>query len=249
MATVWRARDEVLGREVAVKILSPPYAADGGFVARFEREARNTARLSHPRLVTVFDCGVVDGTTFIVMELVSGPTLRQVLDRTGMLPPEWAWGGVSQPTPAVADRRPPAEGPGRHRHTRPPLARHAGQKPGRLNRAAAGYKSVTRGHARHSGRSCPRLGARPCRGAPGPSSAPLPPARHRDKAQRPGAPRFHSRTAPSSWGGTPPGQPAWGTAAICPDRAVRARRPCRRSKGLPAGRSPPHRRPPAQSPR
>lgn len=87
MATVWRARDEVLGREVAVKILSPPYAADGGFVARFEREARNTARLSHSRLVTVFDCGVVDGTTFIVMELVSGPTLRQVLDRTGCCPP------------------------------------------------------------------------------------------------------------------------------------------------------------------
>ncbi len=86
MATVWRARDEVLGREVAVKILSPQYAADRGFVARFGREARNAARLSHPRLVTVFDCGVGDGTAFIVMELVSGPTLRQVLDQAGMLP-------------------------------------------------------------------------------------------------------------------------------------------------------------------
>ena len=58
MATVWRARDEVLGREVAVKVLSPQYAADPGFLARFEREARHAARLSHPRLVTVFDCGV-----------------------------------------------------------------------------------------------------------------------------------------------------------------------------------------------
>ena len=85
MATVWRARDEVLGREVAVKVLSPQYAADPGFLARFDREARHAARLSHPRLVTVFDCGV-DGTTpFIVMELVAGRTLRQVLDEAGML--------------------------------------------------------------------------------------------------------------------------------------------------------------------
>ena len=85
MATVWRARDEVLGRDVAVKVLSPQYAADPGFLARFDREARHAAGLSHPRLVTVFDSGV-DGTTpFIVMELAVGQTLRQVLDETGML--------------------------------------------------------------------------------------------------------------------------------------------------------------------
>ena len=85
MATVWRARDEVLGRDVAVKVLSPQYAADPGFLARFGREARHAAGLSHPRLVTVFDCGV-DGTTpFIVMELAAGETLRQVLDEAGML--------------------------------------------------------------------------------------------------------------------------------------------------------------------
>jgi eukaryotic-like serine/threonine-protein kinase len=86
MATVWRARDEVLGREVAVKVLSPQLAADAGFVARFEREARHAAALSHPRLVTVFDCGVDGGTAFIVMELVAGQTLRQVLDEVGALP-------------------------------------------------------------------------------------------------------------------------------------------------------------------
>jgi serine/threonine protein kinase len=86
MAAVWRARDEVLGREVAVKVLSPQYASDAAFRARFEREARHVAGLSHPRLVTVFDCGV-DGTTpFIVMELAAGRTLRQVLDETGALP-------------------------------------------------------------------------------------------------------------------------------------------------------------------
>jgi eukaryotic-like serine/threonine-protein kinase len=86
MATVWRARDEVLGRDVAVKVLSPQYAADPGFLARFEREARHAARLSHPHLVTVFDCGVDESMPFIVMELVAGPTLRQVLDRAGTLP-------------------------------------------------------------------------------------------------------------------------------------------------------------------
>ena len=86
MATVWRARDEVLGREVAVKVLSPQYAADPSFAARFDREARHAARLNHPRLVTVFDSGVDGKTPFIVMELIAGRTLRQVLDEAGMLP-------------------------------------------------------------------------------------------------------------------------------------------------------------------
>jgi len=92
MATVWRATDEVLGREVAVKVLSAQYAADPRFAARFEREARHAAQLSHPRLVTVFDCGIDDGTAFIVMELVAGRTLRQVLDDAGFLPPGQAVG-------------------------------------------------------------------------------------------------------------------------------------------------------------
>ena len=87
MATVWRARDEVLSRDVAVKVLNQQFAADPGFAARFEREARHAAGLSHPRLVTVFDCGVDGSTPFIVMELVAGRTLRQVLDRAGPLRP------------------------------------------------------------------------------------------------------------------------------------------------------------------
>lgn len=86
MATVWRARDEVLGREVAVKVLSPQYAADPGFLARFEREARHAASVSNPRLVTVFDSGIDRGTPFLVMELVTGQTLRQVLAEAGPLP-------------------------------------------------------------------------------------------------------------------------------------------------------------------
>jgi serine/threonine-protein kinase len=86
MATVWRARDEVLSRDVAVKVLNQQFAADPGFAARFEREARHAAGLSHPRLVTVFDCGVDGSVPFIVMELIAGLTLRQVLDRVGTLP-------------------------------------------------------------------------------------------------------------------------------------------------------------------
>ena len=92
MATVWRGRDQVLGREVAVKVLSQHYAADPGFLARFEREARHAASVSNPRLVTVFDSGVDRGMPFLVMELVSGQTLRQVLDEAGMLPPGQAVG-------------------------------------------------------------------------------------------------------------------------------------------------------------
>ncbi|WP_187366115.1 protein kinase domain-containing protein [Trebonia kvetii] len=87
MATVWRARDEMLSRDVAVKVLNPQHAADAEFLDRFEGEARHAAAVSHPRLVTVFDCGVESGTPFIVMELVAGRTLRQVLDEAGMLPP------------------------------------------------------------------------------------------------------------------------------------------------------------------
>lgn len=87
MASVWRAHDQVLGREVAVKVLGQQYAADPGFTARFEREARHAASVSHPRLVTVLDSGFDRGMPFLVMELVTGQTLRQVLDEAGPLPP------------------------------------------------------------------------------------------------------------------------------------------------------------------
>jgi serine/threonine-protein kinase len=86
MATVWQATDRVLDREVAVKVLREQYAADPSFLARFQREARHAAAISDPRLVTVFDCGVDAGAPFIVMELVTGRTLRRVLDEARVLP-------------------------------------------------------------------------------------------------------------------------------------------------------------------
>jgi eukaryotic-like serine/threonine-protein kinase len=87
MATVWRATDDVLGRDVAVKVLNPEYAHDAGFLARFNREARNVAALSSSRVVAVYDRGIDGQTPYIVMELVSGRTLRQVIDDGGALAP------------------------------------------------------------------------------------------------------------------------------------------------------------------
>jgi eukaryotic-like serine/threonine-protein kinase len=77
MGRVFRARHARLERDVAVKLLPPELAADPAFRARFEREARTLARLSHPHLVTVHDFGALsDGSSYLVMEYVSGGTLR-----------------------------------------------------------------------------------------------------------------------------------------------------------------------------
>ncbi len=93
MATVWRATDEVLGRDVAVKVLNQQYAADAAFLARFRREARNVAALRDARIVTVFDTSADDDLPpYIVMELLAGRTLRQVLDEEGPMPPAEAMG-------------------------------------------------------------------------------------------------------------------------------------------------------------
>ncbi len=86
MAKVLLAHDAELGREVAVKLLDEGLAADSSFRARFAREARVAAGLSHPNIVTVFDVGEADGRPFIVMELVPGRTLEERLRRDGAVP-------------------------------------------------------------------------------------------------------------------------------------------------------------------
>jgi serine/threonine protein kinase len=88
MGEVRRARDTVLDREVAVKLLSPAFAQDASVRERFSREARLVARLSHPGIVTVFDSGVEDGRPYIVMELVDGITLADLVAGGRRLPPE-----------------------------------------------------------------------------------------------------------------------------------------------------------------
>lgn len=88
VGTVWRARDRQLHRDVAVKELRPALARDRQASERFRREARQAAALSHPSLVTVFDVGEHDGVPYLVMELVDGPSLADVLARSGPLGPE-----------------------------------------------------------------------------------------------------------------------------------------------------------------
>ncbi|MCB1257955.1 MAG: serine/threonine protein kinase, partial [Microthrixaceae bacterium] len=90
MAQVYLARDRVLDRPVAVKELVPEFATDPSFVERFRREAQAAASLTHANVVAVYDWGSQDGTYFIVMEYVDGPSLSQVLRSEGPLHPRRA---------------------------------------------------------------------------------------------------------------------------------------------------------------
>jgi predicted Ser/Thr protein kinase len=81
MASVWRARDEVLERDVAVKVLSDTIASDEEFVVRFRREARIAAGLSHPNLIGVYDYAEGEERPYLVMEYVAGPNLAERLQR------------------------------------------------------------------------------------------------------------------------------------------------------------------------
>lgn len=92
MARVMAATDEVLGRRVAVKIVQPSLSADPVVRERLLREARAAASLSHPNAVAVYDTGEEDGTPYIVMELVDGPTLTEVLLERGPLSADEAVG-------------------------------------------------------------------------------------------------------------------------------------------------------------
>ncbi len=86
-ARVYRARDGVLDRIVAVKLLRAEYGGDQDFVARFYREARSIASLSHPHIVGIHDYGAHDRTYFIAMEYVDGIDLKAILGRQGRLTP------------------------------------------------------------------------------------------------------------------------------------------------------------------
>jgi serine/threonine-protein kinase len=90
MAEVYLARDQLLDRPVAVKVLFPALATDEGFVERFRREAQAAANLQHPNIVSVFDWGEANGTYFIVMEYVEGMTLAETLRDEGRLHPDRA---------------------------------------------------------------------------------------------------------------------------------------------------------------
>ncbi|MGY1753936.1 serine/threonine protein kinase [Blastococcus sp. SYSU D01042] len=95
MGEVWKARDRVLDRIVAAKVLKSEYTDDPSFLARFRNEARHTAALSHPNIASVYDYGeTVDDTgtkklAFLVMEFVEGQPLVQILHDEGRLPVDW----------------------------------------------------------------------------------------------------------------------------------------------------------------
>jgi beta-lactam-binding protein with PASTA domain/tRNA A-37 threonylcarbamoyl transferase component Bud32 len=90
MAEVYRARDELLGREVALKVLSERFSRDKAFVERFRREAQAAANLSHPNIVSLYDYGSDDDTYFIVMEFIDGKALSDVIAAEAPLMPERA---------------------------------------------------------------------------------------------------------------------------------------------------------------
>jgi eukaryotic-like serine/threonine-protein kinase len=90
MADVFLARDLLLDRPVAVKVLFPQFAADPSFVERFRREAQAAANLNQPNITSVFDWGEEGGTYFIVMEFVDGRSLAEILRSEGMLHPDRA---------------------------------------------------------------------------------------------------------------------------------------------------------------
>ena len=86
MSSVYCARDTLLERDVALKILHEHFSEDDDYVERFRREARAAAQLSHPGIVTVIDRGEEDGRQFIVFEFVDGETLKDLIERGGPMP-------------------------------------------------------------------------------------------------------------------------------------------------------------------
>ncbi len=86
MGEVWVAHDIALARDVAVKVLREEFAGDPGFLERFRTEARNAARLAHPNIAQPYDYGEVEGSGFIVMELVPGEPMSDLLAREPVLP-------------------------------------------------------------------------------------------------------------------------------------------------------------------
>jgi serine/threonine-protein kinase len=101
MGEVWRARDELLGREVAVKILRSHIYADLTFRERFRNEARITAALADPGVAQIFDYGEQDDLAYLVMELVHGEPLSAILARNGPLGPEVTLDVVHQTAKAL----------------------------------------------------------------------------------------------------------------------------------------------------
>lgn len=89
MATVYKARCNILKRYVAVKVLRDEFTTDEEFIKRFNTEAQSAASLTQPNIVSIYDVGHEDNIYYIVMELVQGKTLKEIINEDGVLP--WKW--------------------------------------------------------------------------------------------------------------------------------------------------------------
>src|SRR5699024_11842296 len=96
MATVYRAVDGRLDREVALKILQPSMAEDPAVITKFATEAKNSAKINHPNAINVYDQGVGSAgdsnVTILAMEFIAGQTLRDVMSVAGRMPVKVTWG-------------------------------------------------------------------------------------------------------------------------------------------------------------
>jgi beta-lactam-binding protein with PASTA domain/tRNA A-37 threonylcarbamoyl transferase component Bud32 len=101
MATVYKARCNILKRYVAVKVLREEFTTDEEFIRRFNTEAQAAASLTHPNIVSIFDVGHEDNVYYIVMELVQGKTLKEIINEDGVLPWKWSVNIVIQVASAL----------------------------------------------------------------------------------------------------------------------------------------------------
>ena len=85
MSDVFKAKDHILGREVAIKVLKQEFAEDMNFVTKFRTEAQSAAGLEHPNIVNIYDVGSENGEYYIVMEYVEGITLKTYIEKKGQL--------------------------------------------------------------------------------------------------------------------------------------------------------------------
>lgn len=102
MGEVWKARDQILGRIVAIKILKEEYTGDPGFLQRFRAEARHTALLNHIGIANVFDYGEEGGSAYLVMELVPGQPLSALIERERVMSPDRTMSIIAQTARALA---------------------------------------------------------------------------------------------------------------------------------------------------
>ena len=85
MSDVYKARDHILGRNVAIKVLKQEFSEDVNFVMKFRTEAQSAAGMEHPNIVNIYDVGSESGMHYIVMEYVEGVTLKTYIEKKGQL--------------------------------------------------------------------------------------------------------------------------------------------------------------------